>query len=924
MALALALAVLPHRAEARSIREIRQVEGVTEYALPNGFGLLLLPDASKPTTTVNLTYRAGSSQEDYGETGAAHLLEHLLFKASATVPDPKAELTKRGARWNGSTGVDRTNYFASFAADAETLDWTIRWLAESMTQAKLSKSDLDSEMSVVRNELERAENLPGPALGKRMVSVAYDWHGYGHHTLGARSDVEHISIERLRDFYSRYYRPDNAMLVVGGSFDAADVLAKVERAFGPIARPEPPLAPLHTVEPVQEGERSVTLRRQGGIPSVAVAYHVMSATSPAFAPMAVLEQLLALDNGPTGEALTRRGAGITQWAYAQGGRAPGYFMAGVALNDGADESTVAQAGLSLARTLESLQFTDALVEQARSLALKRYNDALRDPEALSLALSESIARGDWRLLFAMRDWIESVTPDEVRRTAARYFLPSNRTLGSYLPAREAPLRAPLPSPVEAATVLDGYRGRAVAPPTVDFDSTPANIQARTAFRRIDVGGQPGLRIAVLNRPTKGDRVAGTLRLHWGSAEAMKDRSVLASMVAPMLLRGTRNRSADDIAKALLALDARLTLVSNAATLTANFELPANRLPDFDSLLAELLREPAFADVPLAQLQKTMATLMEAGRTDPAAVANMALQRVFAAPATTGADLGAGRYPAGDPRAARTLDESIAQVRAVTAEQLREFWSRFAGAAHGELALVGPVPADAVATRWQQALGDWRAPERRQPWFFEWPADLQAAPVQPPLYLPEKPNAAYLARIPLVMDSDDPAYPALAVAVRMLGGARASALWKRVREDEGLSYGVEATLSVPSPSTLQPEGRAASITVTASFAPQNRARLQAVVRDELAKRTMSGFSTDDVVATRQAILKARANALVQPASLASVLATNMRNGYDMARYRRFDAVYEKVDADAANTALRKYLQLGRMVEINAGTFIPARE
>ena len=779
-------------------------------------------------------------------------------------------------------------------------------------------------MSVVRNELERAENLPGPALGKRMVSVAYDWHGYGHHPLGARSDVENIPIERLRAFYARHYRPDNAMLVVAGRFDTATVLARVEQAFGPIARPAKPIKPPYTVEPVQEGERSVVLRRQGGVASVAVGYHVMAGTSPAYAPMPVLEQLVALDSGPVGEALTRRGTGITQSAYAFGGRAPGHFVASLVLQEGADESTVVQAGQSLARTLENLEFTDAQVEQSRSLALKRMNDTLRDPEALALALSEAIARGDWRLVFAMRDWVERVTPDEVRRAAASYFLPSNRTLGLYLPAKVAPPRAPLPAPVDVAAELAGYQGRAVAAPTAAFDATPANIQARTEFRQLDVAGRPGLRIAVLDRPTRGDRVAGTLRLHWGSAEALKDRSVLATMVAPMLLKGTLHRSEDGIAQALLALDARLTLVSNAAGLTASFELPANRLPAFDRLLFELLREPAFDEPPLAQLQKTMGTFMEATRTDPAAVAASALQRVFAAPATDQAGARAGRYPASDPRAARTLDESIAQARAATSGQLRDFWSRFGGAGHGELALVGPVQAGDVASRWQQALGDWQAPEARQPWFFEWPADLETVPVLAPLPLPDKANAAYVARIPLAMDSDDPAFPALLVGVRMLGGARASALWRRVREEEGLSYGVEGTLSVPSHSTLQPEGRAASINVTASFAPQNRERLQAVVRDEMTKRLANGFSPADVAATRRSILLARADALQQPATLASVLATNLRNGYDMGRYERLNAAYEKVDADAANAALRQYLQVGRMVEITAGTFTPASE
>lgn len=926
LAASLLLSATLHTAIAQPLQEVRRLEGITEYALPNGFSLLLAPDASRPTTTVNLTYRAGSGHEGYGETGAAHLLEHMLFKASAQVPDAWAEMTRRGARFNGSTGVDRTNYFATFNTDPGTLDWMLGWLADAMTQARLQKTDLDGEMTVVRNELERAENVPGAVLGKRMVSAAYDWHGYGHHTLGARSDVENISIERLRAFYRRHYRPDNAVLVVGGSFDAAAVRDRVAQVFGPIARPAPALETTYTVEPVQDGERSVTVRRAGGNASVAVLYHLMPGNSRDFAAAAVLTQMLGLDNGPLGEALTRRGTGVSQWAYVLAGREPGYLVAGLALADRADENAAAQAGLALAQTMETLQVTDAQVEQARGLSVKAFHDVRRNPELLSLSLGESIARGDWRLWFAMRDWIEAVSPADVRRVAARYLLPSNRTLGRYLPSREQPARAPLSPPVDVAAELAGYQGKAIAAAegsaAPDFEATPANIDARTVHRRLTVQGEPGLRIALLPRPTQGDRVAGTLLLHWGTAETMNGQSVLAGVVGPMLLQGTRQRSGDQIAQALLALDARLTVQSTAGGLSASFELPAARLAEFDRLLAEMLREPRFDAAALERLKKARLAGQENNRTDPMLVAETALQRVFASPATDPAGRAAGRYPVGDPRAARSLDESEARLRSITAAQLHDFWTRFAGATHGELAVVGPVQPDDVTAQWQAALGDWKTPGQRSPWFVEWPTDLEriaALPPLPPVQLPDKANASYRARIPLSMDSDDAGFPALYTGIQLLGGRPGSALWKRVREEEGLSYGVGASLSAPSHSDRQPEGRAAAINVGASFAPQNRRRLQAVVRDEIAKRAAAGFDATEVAFARRAILNARATSLTQPGPLAALLANNLRFGRDMARYTRLSAAYENLDAAAVNAALAKYLRVDKMVEVTAGTF-----
>ena len=183
---------------------IRTLAGINEFALPNGLQVLLLQDDSKPSATVNITYRVGSRHESAGETGSAHLLEHLLFKASGQVADPKRDMIAFGMRWNGTTSFDRTNYFAHFltndAQAPERFDYMLKWLAGMMTQARFSRDDLATEMTVVRNEWERAESEPGRVLAERMRAAAYTAHGYRHSVLGAKSDIENMPVERLHAF----------------------------------------------------------------------------------------------------------------------------------------------------------------------------------------------------------------------------------------------------------------------------------------------------------------------------------------------------------------------------------------------------------------------------------------------------------------------------------------------------------------------------------------------------------------------------------------------------------------------------------------------------------------------------------------------------------------------------------------------------
>lgn len=174
------------------------VEGITEYRLSNGLKVVLFPDASKPTATVNMTYLVGSRNENYGETGMAHLLEHLIFKGSKNYPNPTKEFTDRGFRMNGSTWLDRTNYFVSFTATEDNMAFALAWSADAMRNSFIAKKDLDSEMSVVRNEYEMGENSPGSVMMKRMQSMLYDWHNYGKSTIGNRSDIENVEIGNLQ------------------------------------------------------------------------------------------------------------------------------------------------------------------------------------------------------------------------------------------------------------------------------------------------------------------------------------------------------------------------------------------------------------------------------------------------------------------------------------------------------------------------------------------------------------------------------------------------------------------------------------------------------------------------------------------------------------------------------------------------------
>src|SRR5690554_2694027 len=451
------------------------IEGVTEYRLQNGLRVVLAPDPSKANTTVNMTYLVGSRHENYGQTGMAHLLEHMLFRGTPSLRNALAEFSRRGLAANGTTNPDRTNYYATFATDAETLEWYLRWQADVMVNALIDAEDLQAEMPVVRNEMERGENNPFQVLLQQMQASAFRWHNYGKSTIGARSDVENVDIGQLRDFYKEWYQPDNAVLIVSGKFDVAETLSVIADAFNAIPRPERELRAEYTMEPVQDGERSVTLRRQGGTPLIAALYRAPAVADPDFTSLELgVDMLQDTPSGRLYQNLVRENLAAETFGFSATMRHPGYVFFGGVLEPGMEQD---KAMAALTDTLESLAkepLDKADLERSRNKWLTAWQRSYANPASLATSLSEAAAEGDWRLFFLRRDRVEAATLEDVQRVTSAWLTSSNRTSDHYVPT-ENPERAPAAAELDVDALVADYKGRDEVAAVDAFDATPANI-----------------------------------------------------------------------------------------------------------------------------------------------------------------------------------------------------------------------------------------------------------------------------------------------------------------------------------------------------------------------------------------------------------------------------------------------------------------
>jgi zinc protease len=875
----------PPKAPAGVVR-VTQVEGVTEYRLANGLQVLLFPDPSKPTATVNITYLVGSRFENYGETGMAHLLEHLLFKGSTHYPNPDKEFSRRGFHNNGTTWIDRTNFFSTFQASDDNLRWALGWTADAMTNSFIAKKDLDSEMTVVRNEFEMGENDPGRVLFQHTLATMFDWHNYGHPTIGNRSDIENVRIENLQAFYRRYYQPDNAVLIVAGRFDEAKTLRWIVEDFGRIPRPTRKLPVFWTVEPTQDGERDFTVRRHGDQQIALLAYHVPSSLHPDSDVLGVTSEILGnTPNGRLHKELVEGGLAAQVFSYTLTSRDPGVIMFGAAVKKG---DSLEKARDKLIEVVESTFAkqapTAAELDRVRKDSDNGFERSLSNPEEFAVALSESIALGDWRLYFLARDKVASVTSEDVVKVAERYFRRDNRTVGLFVPD-DNPQRALVPSAPTPAQRLAEFKPRAGLALGEAFEPNQDNIDQRT--RRTKVGD---LTLALLPKKTRGETVNVAMTFRYGDVKSLTGQSVNAMLAEMMITRGTDKLTRQQIADEMT----RLKMTGGVR----NFQTTRANLADALRLSFHVLHDANFPPAEFDLLKRELITTLQGQVNDPAERSRDALQTHF------------NVYPPGDPRYYMPLAERIEAIQKASLDDVRRFHADFWGSSRGEIAVVGDFDDKAIEALLRDLYQGWvsKAPYAR---VLQEPHDVAATRTF--IDTPDKENAFYRARTNITLKDDDPDYAPLQLANYIFGGGSglANRLIDRVRQREGLSYGAGSSLIVHT------YDRASAWQLAGLVAPQNSARFEQAVREEIERMLKDGFTQKEVDDARNGILQERLITRSDDSAVAGGWVSYLDAGRTFAFSKQFEDRIRALTPAELNAAVRKYLDPAKMTVVIAG-------
>jgi zinc protease len=882
------------------ITRVRSIEGITEYRLANGLQVLLFPDSTKQNITVNIVYHVGSRHESYGETGMAHLLEHLVFKGTPKHPNIPQELTAHGASPNGTTWYDRTNYFETFAATDENLDWALDLEADRMVNSFISEKDLESEFSVVRNEMESGENSPVRVLFDKVTATAYQWHNYGKTTIGARSDVENVKIGNLQAFYRKYYQPDNATLIVAGKIDEPKTLALINKKFGVIPRPAREIEPLWTTEPTQDGERQVTVRRVGDTQYVMAGYHVPPASHPDFP--AVLVMMQVLSDTPSGrlyKSLVESKKATNVFFTTFQNKEPSYSIFAAQLPKTGSLDSVREAMLATVETFATSPPSTEEVERFKTAALKNIELAFNEPNTIALMLTDWVARGDWRLLFLYRDRLKKVTPEDVNRVAKTYLIQSNRTVGLFIPT-DKPERAEVPklSDREILAMADEVKGGEAVAAGEAFDPTPANIESRT--KRSTIGG---IKTAFLQKENRGDSVTLRFNFRYGDEKSLMNRALAGNVAGQMLMRGTTKRTRQQIRDEFDRIKTQANIFGSSSSVSATITTTRQNLAAAIRLAAEIIKEPSFPQAEFDQLRQQTLTSLEDSRREPTSVAIRAMSTAF------------NRYPKGHVLYSLSLDEEIADMKALTLDDVKSFHKDFYGASVGEVAVVGDFDPAEIEKVIAEQFGNWKSPGT----YKRIPSEYHdVASVNQKFETPDKANAFFFARMNIKMRNDHPDFAAFSLGNFILGGGFLnSRLATRIRQKEGISYGVGSSFGA---SALDESG---TFFGNAIYAPENADKLEAAFKEEINKVVTDGFTAEEVEQAKKGWLLDRQRNRGTDANVANTLLSFLFIDRTFAWEDQLDRKVGALTPAEINAAMKKYLTPDKISIFKAGDFAKAK-
>jgi zinc protease len=871
--------------------------GISSYRLNNGFKIILIPFSSASNTRVELLVKSGSKFEGYGETGMAHLLEHMLFKGAGNRKNIKDDLTKLGASYNGTTTVDRTNYFETVDPDPKKIDELIRIEADRFIRARFTAKDLSTEMTVVRNELENSEREPAQLVMSSLARNSFNWHGYARSTIGARSDIEATTFQALQNFHRKHYRPDNAVLIISGSFDKGRVLALASELFSVAKNPSLVKPANYTVDTPQSATNRSELYLAKATTLVASAWklpglkqrdvHALDLAAAAICDPdwgslrkeLVLEKKLALSASCSTSAESDYSRLI---AFARAGQTANAEDISIALNKHIEDAAVRGV-------------TQEQLERARLSELNAFERALDSHEVIANFVSDFEVAGDWRLFLWARDVVKSVTLDEANQALKKWVIATNR--GEVL-LRHSDALTPLefPKPTNGKALVEGQTWPSIFS---SADAPPKSlVELSESTKRFALEGHRA-QVALITRKSQGDKVWLMMENDYGTPATLVHRKTACDAASALMRFGGNGLDRDALVSHMEKLQAKWSLNLSGIFL----EIPRQNLDEAFKTLFAVWINPDLPVVEFERYKSAQIASYEAAMRNPIRVAENEVRLRF------------DNYPQGHWSKPTSFETLIEETKKLSYTDVLRCSNDFANVIQTRIGVVGNVGVETVKALWAKTVPTSLTKQTYERFSSpRAPTAVDFAPIK--VAMPDTSNARVTGTAVLAINRKSKDFAALQLAVNAMGGNSSSLVWKQLRETEGLAYSAGmyvATSSFDDRSTVQ---------LFATSSSSNAEKALASLQSVLAKVLAEGFTQAQINQAKEAWKEKRKTFLGVERNFASTLSDALYDGFDFEEMAKFDDKISSVDPAQASFVIRQYLKPSSILWAT-GTGVPSR-
>jgi zinc protease len=897
-----------------NFKKIKELGGIEEYLYqPNGMNVLLLQDNASPVVTVQIVYRVGSKNEVLGNTGSTHLLEHLMFKGTTNFNkkngnDITNALQNTGAQLNATTWYDRTNYFETLPSDKIGLALQIE--ADRMRNSLLLKEDKDAEMTVVRNEFERDENDPNRLLDKEIWSAAYIAHPYHHSTIGWKSDIEKAPIEVLRNFYDTYYWPDNATLTIIGDFQKENVFLLIEKYFGKITRAPNVMPQPYTDEPQQYGPRKIIVKKPGELGVINKAYKIPGALHEDLPALNVLGEIIG--SGPSAilnKTFVDSRLGIYAFATASNFKEVNLFTIGVGFPITSKHDYI---DAKISEVIAKIQKDGVTQDDVNRVVAQISAQTIlgRDGSGvIASGLNKAIAVGDWTDYVTGVDRLKKVTPADVLRVAQKYLVEDQSTTAYFIPkqsgnnagqdeakannfmAENGPFyyRDPKHDQAEeSSNVFSAEQNKSEKVLAVKDDN--AIEKKASSYTREKVTG-----IDVVSVKTSAkDFVTVAASISLGNFANENNNTMIPSLTTAMLAKGTMLNDKFKFSEKLQKLGVNLNVGASTTKINIGFKCLKKDLDQVIALLAEELRFPLFDKTEFENLKQQFIGNTKQGLNDPNTRGSIALAQAI--------------YPKENPNYSVTIEEDLANIKNASLEDLKAFHKKYFGPVSMHLVIVGDTEGTNLNASLKKSFKNWNSGIAETLKFEEVVKSTSKTDV---ITIAEKPSAELFIGQYTGLKRADADYIPFYIANYTLGAGFAGRLMQTVRDKDGLTYSISSSLG-------------GNITtggywfVNASFNPTLFQKGLDATMVQVDKWVKDGITEKELENKKTNLIGSFKVGMATTTGMARTILSFVERDLEPSYIEQYPKDVEKVTLKQVNDAIKKYIQLDKMIIVKSGS------